>query len=467
MSRPFLKIIACLVVLCLGIWAVDHVKKDGDLKKEGTLKLGGDTSVQIQSSEAFTFPAGNVSNENRRIFFFGNFLFNNKWATAPGSVKTLDGLGPVFNRNSCSGCHLRDGRGQPPKTPNESMESMLIRISRPGVAENGGVVGDPVYGDQIENNAIMGVSAEGDPKVSYKIIKGQYPDGSAYSLAQPEYKMGKLAFGPLPADIMTSPRVAPQMIGLGLLEAIPEKTILALADPEDKNHDGIKGKPNYVWDQSEGKKRLGRFGWKANQPSIMQQDAGALSGDIGITTPIFPNENCTDAQAKCKAAINGGTPEMSPEFLKKLTTYTQLLGVPVRRHVDDPEVMAGEALFTKVQCSSCHIPTLKTGDHELHEVSYQTIHPFTDLLLHDMGPALADGRPDFEASGSQWRTAPLWGVGLFKMTDGHTRYLHDGRARNLEEAVLWHGGEAENAKQSFINLNAEKRGQLLKFLQSL
>lgn len=428
---------------------------------------GGDTTAFITNRSAFTAPATNLPVDDLRTFGSGDRLFNTNWVIAPASVDILDGLGPVFNRVSCSACHLRDGRGQPPENDDAPMMSMLVRLSIPGKGERGEVKPHPAYGDQLNDRAIPGVPAEGRAVVKYIEIEGRFEDGEIYTLAKPQYTFKDLAFGPLGDDILYSPRVAPQMIGLGLLEAIPEATIHSLADPDDKDGDQISGRINRVWDIEKQQLALGRFGWKANQPNVRQQNAGALHGDIGITTSLFPHENVTEAQPAAKAATTGGSPELSDDLLTTLTFYTRVLAVPARRDVNDPIVRQGEKLFTDAGCAKCHIPTLKTGPYEIKQLAHQTIHPYTDLLLHDMGDDLADNRPDWEATGKEWRTPPLWGIGLFKVVNGHTRYLHDGRARNLMEAILWHGGEAEASREKVKKMKKEERGALLQFLESL
>jgi CxxC motif-containing protein (DUF1111 family) len=258
------------------------------------------------------------------------------------------------------------------------------------------------------------------------------------------------------------------MIGLGLLEAIPERTLLALADPDDRDGDGISGRPNRVWDWAQQRQVMGRFGWKANQPTVAQQATGAFLGDIGITSALFPRQNCTAAQARCSTVPTGGQPEISPERLDPVIFYSRTLAVPARRDLDDPVVQRGERLFAQAQCGRCHIPTLHTSPvNELPTLSHQTIHPYTDLLLHDMGAELSDERPDFDATGREWRTPPLWGIGLVFTVNGHTNFLHDGRARNVTEAILWHGGEAEAAREHFRHLPRPDREALVRFLESL
>jgi CxxC motif-containing protein (DUF1111 family) len=283
----------------------------------------------------------------------------------------------------------------------------------------------------------------------------------------PTYTVTEPAFGPLPDDVQLSPRVAPAVFGVGLLEAVPVADILATADPDDTDGDGISGRPNWVADVASGGTSLGRFGWKANVPTVEQQNAGAFHGDLGITSALFPDENCPPEQAACGSALSGGVPELDAAKLERVTFYTRTLAVPARRDVGQPATTEGEELFSSLGCASCHLPELRTGDSAIAALSDQVIHPYTDLLLHDMGPGLADGRPDGEASGSEWRTAPLWGIGLVDTVNGHTRFLHDGRARDLSEAVLWHGGEAAASADAFRALPARARDTLIAFLESL
>jgi CxxC motif-containing protein (DUF1111 family) len=380
-------------------------------------------------------------------------------------VKSFDGLGPLFNRVSCSGCHTRDGRGRPPEDGEGPLNSMLLRLGVPG---KGAAKPHPVLGDQLNERAIAGQPAEGRARIVYEEAEGAFADGELFSLRKPAYTIVDPGFGALDEDLLISPRVAPAVIGLGLLEAVPGQTLLALSDPHDSDRDGISGRVNRVRDETTGGMVIGRFGWKANQPSLRQQNAGAAVGDIGITTSMHPLQNCTDAQTACAGAPAGGMPEMSDEFLDKLTLYTGLLAVPAQRNPNDPMVQRGAALFRSMGCASCHMPTLVTGPHpEMPELSHQTIHPFTDLLLHDMGDGLADGRPDFEASVREWRTPPLWGLGLVETVNGHELLLHDGRARGPAEAILWHGGEAEAAREAFRSAPADDRKALIAFLRSL
>ena len=433
-----------------------------------TDQLGGDGTRPIFNDDAFVFQTPNSPKRHQRPFSFGNRLFNTNWVEAPGSVKAFDGLGPMFNRVSCSGCHTKDGRGRPPENNQGPMDSMLFRISIPGNTANGGVMPHPAYGDQISERAILHVEPEGRAEISYTELPSTYGDGEKFSLRQPHYAISDLKYGDLGKNIMISPRVAPAMIGLGLLQEVPDETLLALADPDDADGDGISGRTNEVWDSLAGKKSLGRFGWKANQPNLRQQNAGAAVGDIGIATSMADGQNCTAAQADCVKAINGGAPEMSDEFLDKLTLYTMTIAVPAQRKAHDPAIRQGEELFRAMGCASCHMPTLQTESvKDFPELENQTFHPFTDLLLHDMGEGLADNRPDFEATGREWRTPPLWGLGLIPVVNKHELLLHDGRARGAAEAILWHGGEAEKSREAFRSAAKPERDALIAFLNSL
>lgn len=429
---------------------------------------GGATTVFDSTISAFGQPARNLPLEQRTDFFVGNALFNRRWVTAPSSTVGSDGLGPVFNARSCSSCHFHDGRGRPPIEPDESFIGLLFRFSIPGAAADGGPLEDPVYGGQLNQAAIIGVPPEGRATVAYSELPGTYADGDPFTLRTPAYDFVDLAFGPLNQNILVSPRTAPFIFGLGLLSAVDEATVVAGADPDDSDGDGISGRPNRVWDRRLQQMVLGRFGWKANQPSIEQQTAGAFLGDIGITSSLFPEQNCTAAQTACLDAPSGGDPEIDQQKIDSVTFYTRYLAVPARRDVDDPEVRRGEALFEQIGCAACHVSTLMTGRvADAPALSDQRIHPYTDLLLHDMGPNLADDRPDFDADGREWRAPPLWGIGLIATVNRHTLLLHDGRARGFAEAVLWHGGEGEAARERFRTLPREDRAALIRFLESL
>ena len=428
--------------------------------------LGGKTTVVSNGSRAFSQPAQNLPAHQLRQFTFGNRLFNTQWINAPASVDSFDGLGPLFNRSSCSGCHLKDGRGQPPTKTSDRLKSMLVRLSTKD--SDGEPVPHPFYGEQFNEQAIIGFQPEGQVAINYTQTTGNFPDGESFTLRQPNYQFEELAYGDLGDDVMFSGRVAQAVYGLGLLEAIPESLILDWADADDRDKDGISGRANWVPDLRSGQITVGRFGWKAGQPNLLQQAASAFLNDIGITSSTLPVENWISQNDSHKQVISGGKPELSDSFLQKITFYLQTLAVPAQRNWDDPKVISGQLLFEKIGCVNCHRPNFKTGNHPTVEaLSQQEIYPFTDLLLHDMGEGLADNRPEFLANGREWRTPPLWGIGLVRVVNGHTFFLHDGRARNLQEAILWHGGEAERSRRNFMSLSKSDRDSLLSFLNSL
>jgi CxxC motif-containing protein (DUF1111 family) len=430
---------------------------------------GGDTTNEILFGvSAFLPAANNITRENARMFATGNGFFNQAWTTAPSSNESRDGLGPLFNARACASCHFKDGRGRPPIEPGEEFVGILLRLSVPSDESSSAPVPEPNYGGQLQPFGINGVAGEGDPRVEYRSIAGQYADGEPYELLEPAYIIEELAHGPLAADVQVSPRVAPAMIGLGLLEAIAEERLLELEDPDDADGDGISGRVNRVWDVEARASAIGRFGWKAEQPSVRQQSAGAFLGDIGVTSSLFPDPECSAAQVDCQTATSGGEPELTDRLLDRVERYSQLLAVPGRIDYADAAVVRGRTLFGELGCSGCHVPRHRTSaDADLEEVRDQLIWPYTDLLLHDLGEALSDARPSFEAAGDEWRTPPLWGLGRYPTVNGHDRLLHDGRARGVAEAILWHGGEAAASQLAFTRLSTSERYDLVEFVESL
>ncbi|ELE2042355.1 di-heme oxidoredictase family protein [Vibrio vulnificus] len=439
------------------------------------LKSGGDTSVKKEGPNAFSLPAANLPMSKRLDFSVGNSFFRNPWVSAPASTDARDGLGPLFNTNGCQNCHIKDGRGHPPEKGDSHAVSMLVRLSIPALTAEqkkamitSGVIPEPTYGGQLQDFALQDQKPEGQISIRYSDVPVTFSDGTTVVLRKPTVEIRDLAYGEMHPQTLLSARVAPPMIGLGLLESIAEETLLQWADEDDLNQDGISGKLNKVWDVQTQSLAIGRFGWKAGQPTLMQQNAAAFNGDLGLTSHLFPQENCTDRQDLCRKLPNGGSPEVSDNILDFVEFYSQHLAVPIRRNVNDPQVKLGETLFVQSGCESCHKQTVKTAKREaLPALSEQTIHPYTDLLLHDMGPGLADNRPEYLANGQEWRTPPLWGIGYTQEVNDHTYFLHDGRARNLMEAVLWHGGEAEAAKQNVLKMSAKERDALIAFLNSL
>ncbi|MFK7744097.1 MAG: di-heme oxidoredictase family protein [Roseobacter sp.] len=447
---------------------------------------GAATVRVLDDTNAFSLPSGNITFEDELEFKLGNGLFRKLWVSSPSSTLASDGLGPLFNARSCQRCHIKDGRGHPPENAEDNSVSMFLRVSimdPDGVPDDARIaeiadyiatLPDPSYGEQLQDFAVQGHASEYSLGITYEEEIITLADGTDVSLRHPTYTADNLGYGPLADGAMLSPRVAPQMIGLGLLEAIPAADILANADPDDLDNDGISGRPNIVWSLEFDQPMLGRFSLKAGNPTVMQQSAGAFAGDIGISNPLFVSGagECTTNQTLCQNAIHGdedarGT-EIDAEGMDLVTFYSRNLGVPARRDVDDPEVLRGKEVFYTTGCTACHTPSFVT--HRLTdqpEQSFQLIWPYTDMLLHDMGPALADNRPEARATGREWRTPPLWGIGLTEQVSGHTYFLHDGRARSLREAVLWHGGEAQTQRDAVVNMTTEDRESLLRFLESL
>jgi CxxC motif-containing protein (DUF1111 family) len=456
-------------------------------KAERWEELSGGTATNRTTftRDAFSEPSANLSFEERADFSIGNGIFRRNWVIAPSSTQAADGLGPLYNARACQLCHLKDGRGHPPTGPDDSGVSMFLRLSVPPATEaerellashRANVIPDPTYGGQLQDLAIPGHLPEGRMAIDYEDIPVELAGGETVHLRAPSYRIADPAYGPFdPKTMMISPRMAPPMIGLGLLEAIAPEDILAHADPDDADHDGISGRPNQVWSEAEHKVMLGRFGWKAGEPSIDQQGGHALAGDVGIGNPIQPAAwgDCTAPEAKCRAAPNGNSPqyddlEAPRQVMDQILFYSRNLAVPARRDVDDPTVLEGKRLFYTSGCTGCHRPKFATRRAwPVEALAGQLIWPYTDLLLHDMGEGLADHRPEGEATGREWRTPPLWGIGLTGTVNGHTFFLHDGRARNLTEAILWHGGEAQGARDVFAKMSKAERDALLAFLKSL
>lgn len=429
---------------------------------------GGATTVHDATRNAYSHPAANLEVEKRGEFFMGNAFFNSPWVVAPATAGARDGLGPMFNARSCDACHNNDGRGRPPLHEGEKPISLVLQFATPTPGSNNEPQSDPHYGANFNPFAIGGVPAEGDVRISNEEVRGAFGDGAAFTLLAPRYTFENLAYGELARDTVFSPRVASSVFGLGLIEAIPDAQLLEPADPEDANRDGISGRVNRVWSHTGHRAVIGRIGWKANQPDIAHQTAAAFAAEIGMSSSLRPGQNCAPAQTQCNEAPHGGEPEISDEIFRRIVDYQRMLAVPARRNLDAPEVKRGAELFVEAQCAACHRPTYTTGAiDDAPWLSGQTIHPFSDFLLHDMGEALADGRADFDATGREWRTPPLWGLGLQEVVNGHTRLLHDGRARDVNEAILWHGGEAERAKETYRTMPKQDREAMLAFLNSL
>lgn len=441
---------------------------------------GAATVPVLSTADAFSLPSANIGFDGELDFRVGNGLFRKLWVQAPSSTQASDGLGPFYNARACQSCHIKDGRGHPPEGPEDDAVSIFLRISVPGGEAPMGIDGwhptlpDPVYGGQLQDFATNGLPAEYRFAVTWEEESVALSGGETAMLRRPTYAAADLGYGPLAPGAMLSPRVAPPMIGLGLIEAIPAADILAHADPDDLDGDGISGRPNIVPSVEFGLPMLGRFGWKAGAPTVMQQSADAFAGDIGISTPLHPDPwgDCTALQEGCRAAPHGdgdarGT-EVDRQGLDLVTFYSRNLGVPARRDIDDPEVLRGKEIFHDTGCIACHVPKFVTARLEDGNAqSFQLVWPYSDFLLHDMGEGLADGRPEGRADGREWRTPPLWGIGLTEQVSGVESYLHDGRARTLIEAILWHGGEAQAQRDAVVAMDPADRAALIRFLESL
>lgn len=461
-------------------------KPTTDFSKPESFELmpgGAGTTKKRPNQDAFSQSSANITFEEEATFKLGNGLFRKVWVSSPSSTQASDGLGPLFNARACQSCHLKDGRGHPPEGAADST-SMFLRLAREAeteeekqaVAEHKVLnFPDPTYGSQLQDLAVPGLVGEGRMKIAYAEMPVTLGDGTQLSLRKPSYSVENLGYGPMDSRTTLSPRVTPQMIGLGLVEQIHPADILALADPDDKDGDGISGKPNIVRDAATGELTLGRFGWKAQTPTIRQQSADAFAGDIGISTPDVPKSwgDCTEAQPECLAMPIGvqerlGPVEAPDPVMDLVTFYSENLAVPARRGMENASVLAGKKLFYESGCISCHTPKFVTRKDAPNKAqSFQLIWPYSDFLLHDMGEGLADGQKVGQADGNEWRTPPLWGIGLTERVNGHTFFLHDGRARNLTEAILWHGGEAQAARDSFAGMSANDRQNLIDFLESL
>jgi len=450
---------------------------------------GKTTAARLKGKHSFSQPATNMSLEARMDFNLGQAIFGKLWVSSPSSTTASDGLGPLYNARSCLRCHVNNGRGKPPE-PDQAQanaRSLFLRLSIPpqNTADQQtlasgklAAIPEPIYGAQLQDQSVQGLAAEGRVRLTYTYSTLALAGGEEVELRQPHYTIDRLAYGDLHPQLHTSARVTPPMLGLGLLEAIPESELEKNVATQ-KNHPLIAGKLNKVWDHQQQKTVVGRFGWKAIQPNLKQQNAAAFIEDIGISTAIFPQGygGCTNAQTDCRLLPDGnsehlGGVEASPVMTQVLEFYTQTLAVPPRRNTQDAQVLAGEKIFKQLDCAACHRPNYTTAknssSHQVHSLlENQSIWPYTDLLLHDMGEGLADNHSEFLASGNQWRTPPLWGIGLTQLISGHSQLLHDGRARSIQEAILWHGGEAEASKQQFIALPKDQRQQLIHFVESL
>jgi len=424
---------------------------------------GSSTHQKLANEDAFSFPSANMSFTRQLDFSVGNRLFTRNWVSIESGSR---GIGPLFNARSCQSCHLRDGRGHLPTSSQDDAISLIVKLGNADF-ENG----DPVYGEQFQDFAVANVKSEGKVEISYSVSKVKLADGSIIELRKPKFNLVDLKYGDLDSNTYLKPRITPPMIGLGLLQAVSADDVRSNADPSDANKDGISGRVNSG--SYGGGEVIGRFGWKAEVDSIRRQTQLALFHDMGLSTEDHYGNSggCTDRQKKCMeiggSQLTSGV-EVNSGLLDAITFYASNLAVPKRRDVASAEVLAGKEIFYDIGCVSCHRPKYITQHSDSHpEQSRQLIWPYTDLLLHDMGQGLADPDPSKSTNAREWRTPPLWGIGLTSLVNQEYGFLHDGRAKTIVEAILWHGGEAQQSKEKVIELNREQRTQLIRFINSL
>jgi len=455
------------IILALGaaVYTFSRCNKAGTFPDDGydDRLSGGSFTTLNETTQAFKQAIDGLTEREAIVHTIGDGTFDQVFVAAP--APHFGGLGPVYNNISCVNCHRNDGGGFP--STGSSTSGMLFRISIPGADEHGGPLAAPGFGLQIQDRALLGAVPEATATINYSDLPVTYPDGTTVTLRQPAYALTN-PYTTLPAGYMLSPRLAPRLVGMGLLENVPESTILSFVDAGDQNGDGITGKANYVYNSYTHKTELGRFGLKANTSTLQMQVATAYQQDMGVTSYPQSQESAWGQPQMSLVGNSDLSPELVDTLLNYVTFYVQTLAVPARRDVLDSINKRGALLFTQVNCSGCHRTTMQTGVNMSIHLSSQRIHPYTDLLVHDMGDGLADNRPDFLANGKEWRTPPLWGIGMLaKANGGSAYYLHDGRARSIDEAILWHGGEAERSKQQFMQLSQADRAALLQFLGSL
>jgi len=419
--------------------------------------------IQSKDTSSFSHPVRGLDAHKEDLFALGKSFFRIPWVGAHAATTARDGLGPLFNANTCIHCHPHNGAGVAVDKEGKMNRSLLLRLSHRNTQDKEalktkGFEPDSTYGAQLSIHANHGVRAEAKIGVSYEALSGHYADGAAYTLQKPTYHVSALGYGAFDAGTIVTPRIGLALVGLGLLEQIPEQAILAYEDEEDKNQDGTSGKANFVFDPETSSTRLGRFTWKASAASIKHQVAAAAHNDMGLSNPFFPTDNCTQKQKECLEQADNTILDLPQKRLDAITFYLQNLAIPASRKSSHFE--EGKVLFETLQCTACHIPSFTT--HQGISIA-----PYSDLLLHDMGEGLEDGRSEFLATGSEWRTPPLWGIGLYEKVSGEANFLHDGRARNIEEAILWHGGEAEQSQKAFMALDKKSREMLLDFLHSI
>ena len=487
LKSHFLVIVACFLLLACS----DNVPEFDQREA----KPGGDMTLKRLSTRSYIYPGAGVTSMQKLNFWTGFSLFRDPWVIAPSSTRGRDGLGPLFNTRACITCHDSGSRGLMTDVEDKVSSALVIKLGTIDDNENLEQASslatsniDPNYGDQIQPRALLvkyknlteTLKGEAVVKLSYQKMTGKFSDGTDYELMKPSYQLAQLGYGDLAPQIGLSPRFSPNIFGMGLLDAISNDDLIAHEDIFDSDNNGISAKYNRVVNIQTGATELGRFGLKAKHPNLRQQIAAAFRNDIGITSSLFRNESCTNEQINCKqAAILGAHPngikgdsqstlEINDKLLSLVVSFNRFLGVPPARNLDNAKTLEGRKTFYQLGCQHCHTPSYQTDEnYPVTELAQQTIWPYTDLALHDMGPALADNVIEDDANGQEWRTPPLWGIGMQRKVIGQQRFLHDGRARSIEEAILWHGGEAAYSQDKFLKLNKNERQALVQFLRSI
>ena len=457
-----------ILTALLAVGCVDNDKQTATKENATTEKTSQkriNYFTKCKSKMAFMRQPKGMSHDETDIFILGKSFYRTPWVEAPSATTARDGLGPLFNANTCMHCHPGNGAGVAVNEDGSMSRSLLIRLSHRSTddkeaMEKIGFKPDSTYGAQLSKNGSHTVAAEGKPVVTYEEISGKYPDGTEYSLRKPRYTIENLGYGAMDKDTVIAPRIGSALIGLGQLELIDEKDLLSYEDVNDSNGDGISGKANYAYSPETNTTIMGKFTWKASATSVKHQSAAAAHNDMGLSNPLFPLHNCTSKQKECLKEAEKGRYglDMPEERLSAIGYYLRNLAIPEQR--EPKKHKDGEKFFQALNCNACHVESYKT-------TMGLTIKPYSDLLLHDMGEGLADGRPEFLATGSEWRTAPMWGMGLYDKVSGEANFLHDGRARSVEEAILWHGGEAQKSKDDFMALDKKSRAKLIGFLNSI
>jgi len=444
---------ALVAILATGLFVVNSIASDISYKKDKSLLLK---------------PIKGLSDEQYDKFILGRSFFTIPWVEAPSATTARDGLGPLFNANTCASCHPSNGRGN---LYNKKMQFSRSLISKLSIKSNNSkehkeilktspLIIEPTYGGQVGINGIHGVKFEAKPDIKFEEIKVKFPDGEIDTLLKPIYALKDLQYGELYKDTIMTFRLAPSLNGLGLIEDISNEDILKNVDEFDKNNDGISGRANYGYSPITKKVELGKYSWKASNTSLKHQSADAAINDMGLTTSIFPNDKCTKAQKACNEAPKSKDKIDLPNLrLDAMTFYIKNRKTYSAKETKNYK--EGLEIFKSLACVKCHIGSFTTK-------SGIEISPFTDMLLHDMGEGLADGRSEFKANGNEWRTPPLWGLSLHeKINKKSPRLLHDGRARDFQEAILWHDGEAKGVKENYMNLDKQSREQLIRFLKEV